>query len=249
MRRTVITLRDYAAAVIRAWRSVDPGPCTKGAVACLWGQYMIETGGAACWNYNVGNVKHIAGDGHDFHMLAGVWEGVSPAQAEALIASGQAVRDASADHAKAVGPGRVSVLFQPPHPATWFRAFPDLPSAMRDHLRVIAKRFSVAWPAVIVGDVRLFAIMLRSRGYFTASADAYEAGMRRPFNDAMVSTAYDDALADYLATLDAPTVSEFPAAIEPTNPASQPTMYPSPTLHADPGTYLRPDEDDPDDVA
>lgn len=260
VKRTVITLRDYAAAVIRAWKGVDNGPCAKSAVAVLWGQYMIETGGAACWNFNVGNCKKVIGDGHDFHELRGVWEGVSPAEAERLIASGSAARDNSADHAKAVGKGRVSVLFQPPHPATRFRAFPDLTSAMQDHLKLLARRFAVAWPAVVLGDIHMFAILLRSKGYFTASAEAYEAGMRRPFNDAMVSTAYDDAMADYLDALDAPTISEFPVAVDETplpllNTPIMGTVYPRPLPESVTGSggiihpLMYPLDVDPDDAA
>lgn len=257
VKRTVVTMREYIRAVIRAWKHADPGPCTKGSCAVLYAQYMIETGGAACWNWNVGNVKHVKGDGYDYHELRGVWEGVSPVTAGNLIAAGLATADNSPDHAKAVGPGRVSVLFQPPHPATWFRAFPNLATAMEDHLKTLAKRFAAAWPAVIAGSHGEFARLLKSRGYFTASAEAYAAGMARPFHAAMQSTAYDDAMAEYLATLDAPTVSEMPPALadlstladddetprEPRNAASQPTMTPQPIVHVPPHWYRDPPDD------
>lgn len=233
VRRTVITLPDYVRAVVKAWGTVDNGPCTKGACAVLYAQYMIETGGAACFNFNVGNVKHVAGDGHDYHMLGGVWEGVSPQAADSLVASGRAIRDASTDHAHAVGPGRVSVLFQPPDPATWFRAFTSLDDAMRDHLKVLAHRFAPAWPYVIAGDVNLFAQVLHDHGYFTASPVAYAAGMQRPYLAAMVSSAWDDATEARAAVQDAETTPTLD------NPAS------SPTIHV--GNY--PLDVDPDDVA
>lgn len=214
--RTVITLRDYARAVLLKWGGgLRP---SKATVAVLWAQYCIETGGTACWNFNVGNVKSHAGDGYDFHCLRGVWEGVSPAEAERLIASGEARRDPSADHAKAVDPKaegkRVSVVFEPPHPQTRFRAFYSLEEAMGDHLALLQKRFAGAWGAVLAGDYKLFAQQLKARGYFTASAEAYANGMRRAYEDFLMSAGYEDAL-EVLAQADAtPTLPALPSEEE-----------------------------------
>lgn len=246
--RTVVSLRDYVQAVCRAWSHVDDGPATKGACAVLYAQYMTETGGAACWNWNIGNVKHVAGDGYDYHMLRGVWEGVSEVTAANLVASGHAVRDTNTDHQKAVAPN-VSVVFQPPHPATWFRAFKNLDEAMVDHLKLLAKkRFSVAWPAVIAGDYRAFATLLKSRGYFTASADAYASAMRRPYEACMASSAFEDATGqDEIVTEPSPMPNE----------ASDPTVYPKPLLSGEateeflglPRKLSEDDSDPPPDAA
>ena len=177
--RTPVCMRGYALAVVRAWRLVSD----------LWAQYMIETGGSACWNWNVGNRKAV--DGQPFYCLRGTWEGVAPAEAQRLIASGEASADPSADHAHAVGPGRVSVVFEPPHPATRFRAYASLDEAMAEHLVSLAKRrYASAWPAVLAGDVDAFASKLRERGYFTASAQAYANGMRPAFRMFVESDAF-----------------------------------------------------------
>ncbi len=246
VKRTVITLREYARAVLLAWQS-DVAP-EKAAVAVLWAQYMIETGGAACWNFNCGNVKSQAGDGYDFHCLSGVWEGVSPAVAARLVAAGEARQDPSLDHAKAVGAGRVSIIFSPPHPATRFRAFKSLDEAMVDHLLLLQKRFSGAWPAVLAGDYRAFAQRLKAQGYFTASADAYANGMRRPFEEFMKSAGYED-------TVTAMAQDDIVTSPGLDNPASEPTLYPRPLSEAETGSgatvhVLRyPLEDDPDDAA
>lgn len=195
--RTVVTLPMYAGAVIRAWHHVGEGYPSKEAVAVLWAQYWIETGGAACWGWNLGNVKKFPNDGYDYHCLNRVWEGVSKGMAQQLIASGQAVADPSPDHQKAVGANQVSVIFNPPHPATRFRYFPNLDVAMEDHLVLLAKkRFSPAWPAVIAGDYLQFARSLKARGYFTASAEAYAGGMRAPFAAFMRSTGYEEAMSE-----------------------------------------------------
>ena len=179
-RRTPVALETYVEAI----RDASEGISREG-VAVLWAQYQIETGGSACWNWNIGNVKKVRGDGYDFHFLHGVWEGVSPKVAADLIAKGEAVRDPSENHARAVGPARISVIFQPPHPACMFRAYANLAVAMRSHVAFLQRRYGEAWTIAQTGDVQAFARSLRSRGYFTASAEAYAAGMRAHYNKAM----------------------------------------------------------------
>ena len=187
--RTTPTLEAYVGAVVRAW--TDGAPCSSEACAVLWAQYMIETGGKACWNWNVGNVK--ASDlGRPWHALRGVWEGVSAAEASRLVAAGEAVYDANAAHQRAVAP-RTAVVFEPPHPATRFRAFDSLDEAMGEHLALLRRRFAKGWPGVLAGDVVAFARGLRAHGYFTASAEAYAAGMRAPFAAALASSAFEMA--------------------------------------------------------
>ena len=188
--RTTPTLEAYVGAVARAWPAVEPSaPCSREACAVLWAQYMIETGGRACWNWNIGNAK--ASDlGRPWHALRGVWEGVSAAEAARLVAAGEAVYDGNAAHQRAVAP-RTAVVFEPPHPATRFRAFDSLDEAMGEHLSLLRRRFARGWPGVLAGDVVAFARGLRAQGYFTASAEAYAAGMRAPFAAALASGAYD----------------------------------------------------------
>lgn len=195
VKRTAVTMADYVRAVVRSWPRVGADVPLETSIGVLYAQYMIETGGASCWNYNLGNVKHVKGDGFDYHMLNGVWEGESPAAAAQLIASGQAVADASANHAKAVGAGRTSVIFVPPHPATWFRAFSSLDEGMAAHLQILARRFAKAWPALLAGDFVAFAHALHDQGYFTASPDAYANGMRGPFNALVASSTYEELVA------------------------------------------------------
>lgn len=198
--RTVVSMRDYARAVLRGWYTVGQGLPSKATVAVLFAQYMIETGGAACWGWNIGNVKHVPGDGYDYHMLKGTWEGVDKAMADALIAKGLAVLDTNPAHQKAVAP-RTCVVFQPPHPATWFRAYPNLDAAMASHLGFLKKRYAPCWPFVEAGDYKGFAFALKAGrdgkpgtldDYFTATADAYAKGMSGHYNSFMSSAVYED---------------------------------------------------------
>lgn len=249
--RTVVARREYIRAVILGWHVVGEGAPEKSSVGVLWSQYMIETGGRDAWGWNIGNSKEVPNDGINYHALRGVWEGVTPAEATRLIGSGQALPDPSLDHAKAVGPGMVSVIFQPPHPATWFSSFESLDQAMTHHLRFLARRFATAWPAVLAGDPRKFAEALKARGYFTASAKSYADGMQRSFLPFMMSTDYEDVVAS-IAQNDVATLPEIP------NPASEPTIYPAPRreedegsdgiVHVDPCMYNLHD-DPPDDAA
>lgn len=240
--RTVVSMRDYARAVLRAWHLVAPGTLpSKRAVAVLWAQYMIETGGAACWNWNIGNVKHVAGDGYDYHMLKGTWEGVDKAMADALITKGLAVLDTKPEHIKAVAP-RTCVVFQPPHPATWFRAYPNLDEAMKSHLVLLAKkRYASAWPHVVDGDFRAFAQALRDRGYFTATAAAYAAGMAGHYDAFMQSTVFEDERDALELIREAPT--EPAPSRRPPQIQDFATVHPA--LEFPPRVY----DDDPDDAA
>lgn len=200
--RTAVTRPDYIRAVVRGWPAVEGDIPLEASIAVLFAQYMIETGGAACWNYNIGNVKHVKGDGYDYQMLNGVWEGVSPATADQLIAGGQAKADPSADHQKAVGVSRRSVIFMPPHPATWFRAFSTLDEGMAEHLGLLKKRFTKAWPFVLSGDFVAFAHALHDQHYFTADPTSYANGMRRHYDALIASTTYEELLATPVAPLE-----------------------------------------------
>jgi len=194
-KQTLLTPEQFARAAISNWHVVGEGVPSKRALAVLWAQYMIETGNRYVWNYNLGNTKDVPGDGIDFHALRGTWEGVSQAEANRLISAGLATLDTNANHIKAVAP-RIAVVFQPPHPATRFSAFPDLDAGMSYYLKLLATtKFRTAWPLVLLGDYRGFANALKARGYFTASAKAYADGMSGPFNVFMKSGAYEAAMA------------------------------------------------------
>lgn len=190
--RTVVTAAEYARAVVLAWPRILGGAATKAAAGVLWAQYMIETGGAACWGWNIGNVKKRIGDGHNYQALKGVWEGSSPADAARKIAEGKAKPDNSADHAKAVGPGRVSIILDESDPGSWFRVYADLSEAMESHIQFLALgRYASCWPHVLAGDCKAFARSIHSNGYFSANPDVYGAGMARHFDRFMASDAFE----------------------------------------------------------
>ncbi len=237
--RTVISMRDYARAVIKAWKAMFGEFPTKKSVAVLYAQYMIETSGRACWNWNIGNAKHVAGDGFDWVALAGVWEGVEPFVASALIAKGDAILDTNEVHQIAVGRSKTSVIFRVGHPASLFRAYPTLDAAMVGHLKLLHGRFGRCWPDVETGDYRGFAHSLKAGpdgkentpdDYFTANAEAYASGMSAHFFNFCNSSMFDSELQEILSTMEAPTLEQIPDD-EPTARVDVPEMRQDPMGH------------------
>ena len=246
VKRTVVSMRDYARAVIKAWFADTGEFPSKKSVAVLFAQYMIETSGKACWNWNIGNAKHKPGDGHDYMMLSGVWEGEAPFTAAALIARGEAKLDTNPAHIKAVGPNKTAVIYNPPHPATWFIAYPSLDAAMVSHLKRLKGRFGKCWPDVEEGDYRGFAHTLKAGpdgientrdDYFTAEAEAYATGMAPHFHNFVNSSMFDSELQAILGQMEAPTLDQLPDdTLPPDSPTTEvlvPEMRPDPLGHVD----------------
>lgn len=117
----------------------------------LLSQWALETGGGrACHCWNLGNVKHVKGDGRTWTMF-GCTE----------VLSGRVVR------------------FEPPDPQTWFRAFATIDDGATDYVEILKGRFAAAWPAVEAGDVAAFGHALKLQRYYTADEHAYIALLQR----------------------------------------------------------------------
>src|SRR6187549_394392 len=57
--RTPLTMSDFWNAIVDAWPEA-----TRTRAGILWAHFAGETGdGLSCWNFNLGNMKHVAGDG------------------------------------------------------------------------------------------------------------------------------------------------------------------------------------------
>lgn len=183
-RFTKATPSEMFEALGQAWRRRFGSEPSRNSLLVLLAQWSIETGEGArmhCWN--VGNVKSVAGDGHDYTFLSNVWEGLSPAAAAKVIASGEAVKSTNPSHIAAVGPNKVAVIFQAGHPQTRFRAFPSLEAGVESYVEVLYTRFAKAWPSVIAGDPEGFVHQLVLADYFTANEKAYARELRRRFNE------------------------------------------------------------------
>lgn len=156
-KRTPVTMQGYADAARAAWIPEMGDDAPYFSVATLWGQYMVETGGANCWNWNIGNVKRIVGDGNPWMVLKGNKEN-----------------------------GVVVGAY-----ASMFRAFPDLATAMRLHLRFLySGRYAKAWNCIVAGAPEDCARELFDAGYYTGvkgtreqKIAVYAKGMRYHFDD------------------------------------------------------------------
>jgi flagellar protein FlgJ len=142
------------------------------------------------WNNNIGNVKYIpvAGDDNwEYMMLANVWE----------VINGQ------------------RVTFQPPSPATWFRAFPTLADGVAFQMDFLKNhRYANAWSAVESGNPAAFAHLLKLAGYYTAPEADYVRLMNYYFAKYMNDFTYETVVA---------------AMVSPQQPPGPPPTGPVPT--------------------
>lgn len=140
-------------ALWRAWAPTlaDGTLPTRASLLVLLAHWALETGwGHGCHNNNLGNKKHVKGDGRDFTMF----------------------------RCNEVLGGRV-VWFDPPDPATWFVAFPTLDAGAADYLAGLKKHFAGAWAYVVAGDAVQFCHALKVAHYYTADEASYTAGVVR----------------------------------------------------------------------
>jgi flagellum-specific peptidoglycan hydrolase FlgJ len=133
--------------LVRAWQALWKETPSRQAILVLLAQGAFETGWwKACRCWNLGNAKSVLGDGHCYTYFACT-----------EIVNGKVVK------------------FQPPHPATRFRAFRTVGEGAVDYLTLLRKRFSKAWPCVLAGDPAGFARALKDQGYYTDTLAHYTA--------------------------------------------------------------------------
>jgi len=154
---TTVNPAELAGALVAAWRELFGVTPTRAAIITLMAQSAHETGR---WkyvhNFNIGNVKSSLDDGRDFTFF----------------------RCREKINGK-------DVWFDPPHPATRFRAFRTLREGVVDHLAFLKgrKRYAAAWAALEAGRPFQFAEQLKAAGYYTDPAEVYARGMVRYFDE------------------------------------------------------------------
>jgi hypothetical protein len=210
--RTSYTTAQLIAGYVAGWKQQFGELPSKEAIGVLYAQNTLETGGTtSMWNNNLGNVKFVASSNPDndngklYMMLANVWE----------IVNGQ------------------KVIFQPPSPATWFRAFATLADGVAFELDFLKNhRYSKAWSAVEAGNPAAFAHLLKLAGYYTAPEADYVKLMNFYFGKYMKTTAYEDAVnaLNPPAPEPDPIPEPVPVAPEPPPaPVPDPVPAPAPT--------------------
>ena len=143
---TKIGPKDMVVALYDGWQTLFGGDPAPNSIRVLAAQWDLETaGGAACHCFNIGNIKKVNGDGHDFCMFR-CWE-----------------RDKQGK----------KYWIEPPDAGCRFRAFSTLTDGVADYLKMMNKRFKHAWPAVLDGDPEEFAKLLKEARYYTATLEEY----------------------------------------------------------------------------
>lgn len=170
--RTTYTLNQLIGGLVQGWYKKFGEIPKKESIGVLYAQNALETGGTvAMWNNNIGNVKYVPRAGDEdwqYMMLANVWEMVNGKK----------------------------VIFQPPHQATWFRAFPTLGDGIAHHLDFLRNnRYKKAWTAVEAGSPAEFSRLLKAAGYYTASEADYTKLMNVYFNRFMKDPTYEQEVA------------------------------------------------------
>lgn len=144
----------YEALAIVWHRLMADEPGSRASRLVLLAHWALETGfGHGCWCWNLGNIKHVAGDGQSYCMV----------------------------RLNEVIGGQVR-WFVPPDPATWLRAYTSLEDGTQDYLCRMRAEFRAAWPAVMAGDPALFCHLLKLARYYTAPESEYTAGVLRCYH-------------------------------------------------------------------
>lgn len=120
----------------------------RASLLVLLAQINEETGFKACHAFNLGNIKHVDGDGHDYVQFpcTEVVDGTT-------------------------------VWIHPPATGCQFRAYASLEAGCIDYLALLKKRFNLAWPAVLAGDPAQFCHLLKTQHYYTADEATYTANV------------------------------------------------------------------------
>lgn len=168
---TPLTKEDLLQAMWKAWMGYFGAAPKKESIWVILGHIMLETGLQHCHNYNLGNVKSKDGDGYDYQFF-GCGEEIPLSMANAWKAKDPALVVIKRVY-EVKGKKMASVWLEPPHWASRFRAFDDILEGAADHIALLTKRFTLAWPYVVEGDPAAFSHALKQQGYYTADEYSY----------------------------------------------------------------------------
>ena len=134
------------------------------------------------WDFNLGNVKSVEGDGHDYCFF-GCGEELPLSVAQHAVHDSPLVKVVRTYMQGTTQ--MASVWIDPEHPWCRFRAFNSLLEGAVDYVKLLNKRFQKSWPAVIAGDPAQFAHFLKLQHYYTADETQYTNSIKSTFHTMM----------------------------------------------------------------
>jgi hypothetical protein len=170
-KKTPASKEQVIEALWKAWMGYFGSVPKKESIWVILGHIVLETGLKYCHNYNLGNVKSRDGDGYDFQFF-GCGEEIPLTMANAWKAKHPDLVTIKRVY-EVEGKQMASVWVDPPHFASRFRAFDDILEGATDHIAILVKRFTLAWPYVVDGDPTGFSHALKQQGYYTADEAQY----------------------------------------------------------------------------
>ena len=167
-------MRDVVNELLVGWPELHP-PGARTIAA----QYLAETGGTNCYNWNLGNKKSGVDNLHMY--LNPVPECLSKAAADAHVAKGKGLaRLATAGEMKKQKCSDTMVMFIAPHDWSRFRAYSSLKEGVLDWVaghREKARLHRDYLKALQAGDTASAAKVLKKAGYYTAPESEYASAM------------------------------------------------------------------------
>lgn len=181
--KTPVSKQELLLGLWQAWYQIFNEQPKHESICVLGGQWALETGwGKSMWCFNLGNVKSVEGDGHNYCFF-GCGEELPLSVAQQAVRNSPLVtivRQYSVNNKP-----MASVWIEPKHPWCRFRAFNTLLEGSVDYVKLLNKRFQKSWPAVLAGDPALFSHYLKQQGYYTADETKYTNSIKSTFKTMM----------------------------------------------------------------
>jgi hypothetical protein len=176
--RTLVSAQEMSDALAVAWRRYFGREPVFHAIRVLLAQWALETGrGKSMIAFNCGGIKATENELHCYYTTP---ERLPRTQALAMLARSTPRAPVTLASADDGGPF-INILLHPSHPGCRFRAYKTLEDGALDYLALLRQRFERSWAAVVAGEPRTFARMLKSQGYYTGNENDYAAALASLF--------------------------------------------------------------------
>ncbi len=178
---TKVTPEQMLDAIEVAWTSAIGEPPKQATLALVLAHWALETGrGKSMKNFNVGNIKEP--DVNKPHTYFQTWEQFPAVTADRYLKE----RPKTCKLLGVDATGKFKRLaFYPNDAMCRFRSYTTLEDGVADYLSLLQRRFTRAWPALVVGDPLKYVLALKAQGYMTADVSSYYRAINLLFSEYM----------------------------------------------------------------